>query len=62
MWSGRPPCAAESGPSERSIGLTLHEIWTYRATHGLNVRTFEAPELAHTDGIRSAGASRPPAW
>ena len=36
------------------IGLTLHEIWTYRATHGLTVRTFEAPELARTDGVRSA--------
>jgi hypothetical protein len=35
-------------------GLTLHEIWTYRATHGLTVRTFEAPELARADGVRSA--------
>lgn len=35
-------------------GLTLHEIWTYRATHGLTVRTFEAPELAPADGVRSA--------
>jgi hypothetical protein len=30
------------------------EIWTYRATHGLTVRTFEAPELARPDGVRSA--------
>jgi len=36
------------------VGLTLHEIWTYRATHGLTVRTFEAPELARADGVRSA--------
>jgi membrane protein YdbS with pleckstrin-like domain len=36
------------------VGLTLHEIWTYRATHGLTVRTFEAPELARPDGVRSA--------
>jgi hypothetical protein len=36
------------------VGLTLHEVWTYRATHGLTVRTFEAPELARTDGVRSA--------
>lgn len=36
------------------VGLTLHEVWTYRATHGLAVRTFEAPELARTDGVRSA--------
>jgi hypothetical protein len=36
------------------VGLTLHEIWTYRATHGLTVRTFEALELARVDGVRSA--------
>lgn len=36
------------------VGLTLHEIWTYRATHGLTVRTFEAPELARREGVRSA--------
>jgi hypothetical protein len=36
------------------VGLTLHKIWTYRATHGLTVRTFEAPELARADGVRSA--------
>ncbi len=36
------------------VGLTLHEVWTYRATHGLTVRTFEAPELARADGVRSA--------
>lgn len=36
------------------IGPTLHEIWTYRATHGLTVRTFEAPELARAEGVRSA--------
>jgi hypothetical protein len=36
------------------VGLTLNEIWTYRATHGLTVRTFEAPELARADGVRSA--------
>jgi hypothetical protein len=36
------------------VGLTLHEIWTYRAIHGLTVRTFEAPELARADGVRSA--------
>jgi hypothetical protein len=36
------------------VGLTLQEIWTYRATHGLTVRSFEAPELARADGVRSA--------